>query len=238
MAALMGGVPRDETAADSSGDGSKNTNKETDPDLFMNTSGEDCTDEQEGTTNPHILSESESKERDMDTMPPPIPPNKTPTGSEPAHGTGINAAAQAENDTAGGAAAIPPNQTNPVGEPPAASVNPTAAAGPPAAAAIAVTDFGATGSSGAIFSSGDGSGPSAAMEQVGSSSGTGIFNNNLSNFNFCPTPETVKKIFSKKKIPAEADATPSDAYIKIVKNKLQKGCPAAIGGIGHGQDSY
>jgi hypothetical protein len=122
---------------------------------------------------------------------------------------------------------------NPVGGLPAALDNPTAA-GPPAAAA----EFAAAGSTGAIFSSGDGSGPSAATDQAGSSSGTGIFNNNMSNFNFCPTPETVKKIFSKKEIPAEADATLSDAYIKIVKNQMQKGCPAAIGGIGHGQDSY
>jgi hypothetical protein len=75
MAAMMDGVPRDETAAKNSGDGSKNSNKETDPDLFMNTSGDDCTDELEGTTNSHILSESETEERDMDTMPLPNPPN-------------------------------------------------------------------------------------------------------------------------------------------------------------------
>jgi hypothetical protein len=87
MAAMMVGVPRDETAAEHSGDGSKNSNKETDPDLLMNTSREDCTDEQEGTTNPHILSESESEEWDMDTMPPPNPPTEPPTGSEPVHGT-------------------------------------------------------------------------------------------------------------------------------------------------------
>jgi hypothetical protein len=90
--------------------------------------------------------------------------------------------------------------------------NPTAAAaGTPTAAAA---DFGAAGFSGAIFTSGDGSGPSAATDQAGSSSGSGFFSNNLSNFSFCHTPETVKKLFSKKEIPAEADATQSDAYIK------------------------
>ena len=65
MAALINGVPRDETAADNA-DGSKNadagTDAGTDPDLFMNTSGEDVSEEQDGTTNPHILSESESDE--------------------------------------------------------------------------------------------------------------------------------------------------------------------------------
>jgi hypothetical protein len=195
----MDGVPRDETAADSSDDGSKNTNKGTDPDLFMNTSGEDCTDEQEGTTNPHILSESESDERDMDTIPPPNPPNKLPNGSEPAHGTGTNAAAQDMNENAGGAVATPPNQMNQAGEPPAASVNLTADAEPPAGTAVTAGDLSAASSSGGIFSSGNGSGPSAAIEQAGCSSGSGIFNNNLSNFNFCPTPETVKKSFRKKK---------------------------------------
>ncbi len=198
MAAMMDGVPRDETAAENSGDGSKNSNKETDPDLFMNTSGEDCTDEQEGTTNPHILSESESEERDMDTMLPPNPPNEPPTGSEPAHGTGQHVDVQARPDTADNSAANTPNQTNPVGGHPAARDNPTAAAaGPPAAAAAA--DFAAAGSTGAIFTTGDGSGPSATTDQAGSSSGSGIFNNNLSNFSFCPTPETIKKLFSKRK---------------------------------------
>ncbi len=105
MAALINGVPRDKTAANSSGDGSKNTNAGTDPDLFMNTSREDCNEEQDGPTNPHILSESESDERDMDTIPPPNPPNKLPNGSEPAHGTGFNDTAQDKNAIAGGTAA-------------------------------------------------------------------------------------------------------------------------------------
>jgi hypothetical protein len=197
MAALMDGMPRDETAADSNGDGSKTTNSGTDPDLFMNTSGEDCTDEQDGTTNPHILSESESDDCDMDTIPPPNPPNEQPDGSEPAHGTGPNAAAQDLNVNAGGAAAAPPNQMNQAGEPPAAQVNLTAStAGTSAGTAVAAGDDPATSSSGAVFSSGNRSGPSAASDQARCSSGSGIFNKKLSDFSFCPTPETVKKIFS------------------------------------------
>jgi hypothetical protein len=82
---------------------------------------------------------------------------------------------------------------NPVGGLPAALDNLTAAA---------AADFAAAGSTGAIFSSGDGSGPSAATDQAGSSSGTGIFNNIMSNFNFCPTPETVKKNLFKKGNPS------------------------------------
>jgi hypothetical protein len=105
MAALINGVPRDETAADSSGDGSKNADAGTDPDLFMNTSGEDVNEEQDGPTNPHILSESESDERDMDTIPPPNPPNEPHNGSEPAHGTGFNDTAQEKKAIAGGPAA-------------------------------------------------------------------------------------------------------------------------------------
>jgi hypothetical protein len=153
MAAVMDGVPRDETAADSSGDGSKNTNKESDPDLFMNTSGEDCTDDQEGTTNPHILSESESEERDMDIIPPPNPPNELPNGSKPADGTGTHAAANDKNKNAGDAAATPPNQTNQAGESTTASVNLTADAGTPAGtAAVAACDPSAASSSGGFFS--------------------------------------------------------------------------------------
>ncbi len=156
----------------------------------MNTIGEDCTDEQDGTTNPHILSESESDERDMDTIPPPNPPNELPNGSEPAHGTGTNAAAQDKNVNAGGAAADPPNQMNQAGEPPAASVNLTAAAaGTSAGTAVAAGDHLAASSSGAVFSSGNGSGPSAAMEQAGCSSGSGILTKNFLTSAFAPPPK-------------------------------------------------
>ncbi len=224
----MDGVPRDETAAEHSGDGTKNSNKDSDPDLFMNTSGEECTDDQESSNNPHILSELESEERDKDTMPPPNPPTGPSTGSEPVHGTEQHGEDRARPDTVEHAPDNPPNQTNPTSGHLAAGDSPTAA-GPPAAAA---------GSTGAIFAPEGGSGSNEATPQAGSSSGSGIFNNNFSNFSFCATPTNVQKLVSKKEIPAEADATPSDAYVKIIKNKLQKGCPAAIGGIGHGQDSY
>ncbi len=193
----MDGVPRDETAAVLSGDGTKKSNKDSDPDLFMNTSGEDCTDDQEGTNNPHILSESESEERDMDTMQPPNSPTGPSTGSEPGHGTEQHGENQARSDIAEHAADNPPNQMHPISGHLTAGDNPIAA-GPPTAAADAAD----AGSTGAIFASGDGSGPNAATDQAGRSSGSGIFNNNLSNFSFCATPENVKKLFTKKGNPS------------------------------------
>jgi hypothetical protein len=201
-------VPRDETAADSSGDGSKNTNAGTDPDLFMNTSGEDCNEEQDASTNPHILSESESDEREMDTIPPPNPPNELPNGSEPAHGTGFNDTAKDKNATVGGTAAAPPPPSNQAGVPLAAAAGQTApAADTPAgtagtaiaaSTAAAAGDHSAASSSSGFFSAAIGSGPNAAMTQAGCNSRSGTFNKKLSDFSFCPTPETVKKIFSKK----------------------------------------
>ncbi|MFN9909817.1 MAG: hypothetical protein ACK56F_27485, partial [bacterium] len=130
-------------------------------------------------------------------------------------------------------------QTAPVADTPAGTAGIAAAAAVPASAAAA-GDNPAAGPSGGFFSTaaGSGSNTATATAQAGCNSGSGTVNTKLSGFSFCPTPETVKKIFSKKVIPAEADATPSDAYTKIIKNKMQKGCPAAIGGIGHDQDSY
>jgi hypothetical protein len=72
MAALMNGLPRDETADEQNTDRrGENQNTDTEPDLFMNTSGDDCADDHESSNNPHILPESESEERDMDTIPAP-----------------------------------------------------------------------------------------------------------------------------------------------------------------------
>jgi hypothetical protein len=177
----------------------------------MNTSGEDVSEEQDGSTNPHILSESESDERDMDTIPPPNPPNEPPNGSEPAHGTGFNNTAQEMNATAGGTAAAPPpppnqagtllaaaaDQTAPVADTPAGTAG-TAAAADMTASAAAAGDQSAANSSGGFFSAAIGSGPNAANTQAGCSSGSGTFNKKLSDFSFCPTPETVKKSFQKK----------------------------------------
>ncbi len=84
----MDGLPRDETADEQNNNWSGgNQNTETEPDLFMNTSGDDCADEQESSNNPHILSESESEERDMDTIPPPSINPATNTTDGSVHGS-------------------------------------------------------------------------------------------------------------------------------------------------------
>jgi hypothetical protein len=106
----------------------------------MNTSGDDCADEQESSNNPHILSESESEERDMDTIPPPSINLVTNTtdgsvhGSE--HGTEPQGGDQEMGDppashvnTAADNATDPNSSANTAGAP--AAADPPAAPAPP-----------------------------------------------------------------------------------------------------------
>ena len=212
----MNGLPRDETADEQNTDGrGENRNTDTEPDLFMNTSGDDCADDQEGSNNPHILSESESEERDMDTIPAPnINPATNDTdgsvhgsghGTEPEGGDqemgespaiNVNNAATAANvtDTNSGAnvAAAPA----PAADPPA-----TAVANVDVSTAATATDSGSAAgpsSSASRFGFGTGSGPSNPGTNPGGCGTSGNIDKNLANFSFCPTPENVKKIFSKK----------------------------------------
>ncbi len=187
----------------------------------MNTSGDDCADEHESSNNPHILSESEFEERDMDTIPPPStnPVTNNPDGSVHGseHGTEPEGGDQEMGDppanhvnTAAENATDPNSGANTAGAP---AADPPAAAGAAAVATATATETAAgTSSFASCFGFGPGSGPSNPGVTPGGCGTSGTIDKTVANFSFCPTPANVKKLFSKKQISAEADATPSDVY--------------------------